>query len=224
VTPPEEGAPESATPFAEHATSAVGAAPRGDRIHRTIGAIVESRVYLLERARKLARRLGVQVTLDRTGWSRGEIQIEVMIQRAPDGTIDPTGVRLAPDATDQAVLGPDGVRARCEQYNARLRTLYQLADRMAELVRRARALPRPGSPLEYAHLQLTQLGELIARRQAVTMGYGTVSLATLAREIEWFGRCDAHLAPIVVAAERSAAVTAAQETATLRAKRRRGPG
>lgn len=221
MTPPKEGAPGSAIATA---TSAVGAARRGDRINRTLGAIVEARVYPLERARKLARRLGVQVTLDRTGWLRSEIQIEVMIQRAPDGTIDPTGVRMAPDATDQAVLGPDGVRARCEEYNARIRTLHQLADRMAELVRRARALPPPGSPLEYAHLQLTQLGELIARRQAVTMGSGTVSLATLAREIEWFGRCDVHLAPIVIAAERSAAVTAAQETATHRAKRRPGPG
>jgi hypothetical protein len=95
---------------------------------------------------------------------------------------------------------------------------------MADLVRRARALPPPGSPLEYVHVQLTQLGELIARRQAVTMGQNVVSLATLAREIEWFGRCDAHLAPIVVAAERSAAITAAQETAALRATRRRGPG
>lgn len=200
MTRPEEETSAGATSPSGYAmTSAVGAVSRGDRVSRTIDGLVELRVQQLERARRLSRRLGLQVTIDHTGWARG--QIEVMIQRERDGTIHPASVRIAPEATDQAVLGPDGVHARCEQYNARLRTLHQLADRVAELVRRAKALPAPGSPLAYAHHELGRIRELIAKRQALTMGRGTVQLVTLEGEIEWFGRCDAHLGPIVLAAE-----------------------
>lgn len=165
MIPPDDAPPASATAHAE--TSAVGSAPLSDRINRRLGAIVDAHVYLLERARSLSRRLGLQVTIDSTGWSRGAMQIEVMIQREPDGTVYPTGVRMAPNATDDAVLGPDGVRTRCDDYNARIRTLHQLADRVAELVRRAKARPAPGSPLAYAHHQLMDVGKLIARRQAI---------------------------------------------------------
>jgi len=177
-------------------------ARRGDRISRALGALVEARVYPWERARKLGRRLGLPVTIDRTGWLRGAIQIEVAIERESDGTIHPTAVRTAPDVADHALLGPNGVHARCDGYNARIRTLHQLADRVAEIVRRAKARPTPGSPLAYAHQHLTRIGEQIAQRQAITMARDVVPLSTLACEAEWFGRCDAHLGPIVVAAER----------------------
>ena len=189
----------------------MGAIParRGDRISRALGALVEARVYPWERARKLGRRLGLAVTIDRTGWLRGATQIEVVIERESDGTIHPTAVRTAPDVADHVLLGPYGVHARCDDYNARIRTLHQLADRVAEIVRRAKARPTPGSPLAYAHHHLMRIGEQIAQRQEITMGRGVVPLSTLACEAEWFGRCDAHLGPIVVAAERTTTTMAA---------------
>jgi hypothetical protein len=94
--------------------------------------------------------------------------------------------------------------ARCGEYNARIRTLHELAGRVAELVRRRRIALDAGSPLAYAHRELARLDELIAYRQAITMGYGVVRLATLDRECEFFARVDAHVGPIIVAAERAA--------------------
>ena len=217
--PEEETSADATSPSAYAMTSTVGAVSGGDRVSRTLDGLVEARVHQLERARRLSRRLGLQVTIDHTGWARG--QIEVMIQRERDGTIHPASVRIAPEVTDQAVLGPDGVRARCEQYNARIRTLYQLADRVAELVRRAKALPAPGSSLAYARHELGRIRELIAKRQAITMGRGTVQLVTLEGEIEWFGRYDAHLGPIVLAAEPPTPAIAAPAGSARPPKRRR---
>ena len=179
------------------------AGSKSDRISQALGTLIGARVYPWERAHKLGRRLGLPVTIDRTGWLRGAIQIEVAIERESDGTIRPTAVRTAPDVADRALLGPNGVHARCDAYNARIRALHQLADRATEIVRRAKARPTPGSALAYAYHHLMRIGEQIAQRQAITMRRGVVPLSTLACESEWFGRCDAHLAPIIIAAERT---------------------
>jgi hypothetical protein len=58
---------------------------------------------------------------------------------------------------------------------------------------------------------LSRLDELITRRQRSTMGAGTVCIATLAREIDYFERCDAHLTPIVQAAEREVSAVAGRD-------------
>jgi hypothetical protein len=153
----------------------------------------------LERAHQLGRRLGIQVLIDDTGWLRSEI--EVLFSKELDGTIRAITVRVGRDASDDAVLGSGGVLARCEQYNGALDRLRQLAERLATMVREDHVTLDPGSPIAYAHHQLSRLDELIAGRQRITMGHGTVRLDTLDREIELFRRCDAHLAPIVFATE-----------------------
>lgn len=52
-----------------------------------------------------------------------------------------------------------------------------------------------------------RLDEVIAQRQANQMGHSTVRLDMLADEIAFFEARSAELAPIVLAAERSACVT-----------------
>jgi hypothetical protein len=153
----------------------------------------------LERARKLSRRLRVEVSIDTTGWLRNEI--EVVVDKALDGTLRPVKVRVGADATDEAALERGGAIADCERYNAALARLRQLAEQCTKLVLQGRVRMAPGSPLAYAHRELCRLDELIAHRQRVTMGHGIIVLRTLHREIEFFVRCDAHLTPIVLAAE-----------------------
>jgi hypothetical protein len=161
--------------------------------------IADPRASRLERALRLGWQLRMQVVFDDTGWLRSEI--ELIFTKNPDGTIWPVKLRVGQEATDEDVLAWGGAVARCAQYNAAIRTLRQLGERLAQSVQQGRITLAPGSPVEYAHRVLSGLDQLIARRQMSTMGYGTARLVTLEREIEWFGRCDAHLAPIVLAAE-----------------------
>jgi hypothetical protein len=158
------------------------------------------RARQLERARKLGHRLGVEVSIDTTGWLRHEI--EIVVDRRPDGTLWPIKVRMGAEATDDAVLEHGGIVAACAQYNGVLVRLRQLAEQVAALVNEERVHLVPGSPLAYAHGNLIRLDELIAQHHGVLMGNGTVRLSTLRREIEYFSRCDAHLTPIVLEAVR----------------------
>ena len=173
--------------------------PAGDDAREPIEDRAAMRAMHLERARKLSRRLRVQVEIDEIGWLRSEI--ELVFRKGRDGTLRPVMVRVGRDVSDGAILAPDGVMVGCAQYNAALVKLLQLAEHLAALVRQGGVRLEPGSPVAYAHRQLSRCDEMIALRQVIAMGHGTVRLATLRREIEFFGRCDAHLAPIVQAAE-----------------------
>jgi hypothetical protein len=108
-------------------------------------------------------------------------------------------------ASDATLSGDHGVWARCRRYNAALAQLYQLAAKLATMVRTGSVTLVPGSGIAYACEQLSRLDERIAARQAKTMGNRTVRLDQLAEEIEYFARCDAELAPIIDQAERAAA-------------------
>ena len=88
------------------------------------------------------------------------------------------------------------------------------------MVRSGAIALEPGSPVTYAHGALSRLDELIERRQRATMGHGTVRLATLRREIEFFERCDAHLAPIFHTAARVASGAGSRSAPLLRRVRR----
>jgi hypothetical protein len=138
------------------------------------------------------------VSIDTTGWLRTEI--EIIVHKEPDGAVRPIKVRVGVHADDAAILKGGGVIAACERYNGALRRLRQLAERLATLVREGHTHMAAGSSLAYAHRELERLDELIASRQQATIGHNTVSLATLIRETEFFARCDAQLAPIVLAA------------------------
>ena len=72
------------------------------------------------------------------------------------------------------------------------------------MLREDRVSVVPGSPLECAYQELSRLDKLIIDRQMKYMGHGVVRFRQLAEEIEFFERCDAHLAPIVLAAEDAA--------------------
>jgi len=172
----------------------------------------------LERARKLGRRLRIEVAIDRTHWLRREV--ELVFTRNPDGTLRPVTVRVGREVSDEEVLADGGVVARCEQYNTALGRLRQLAARLNEAVRDGRIALVPGSPIAYAHRELARLDELIERRQGITMSRGVVRAATLFREIEFFGRCDAHLAPILRAAMRPARANAPRAGSLVRRARR----
>jgi hypothetical protein len=180
--------------------------------------IADPRAIRLERALRLGRQLRMQVAFDDTGWLRGEV--DLIFTKKPDGTIWPVKVRVGREATDEDVLARGGPVARCAQYNAAIRTLRQLGERLAQSVQHGRITLAPGSPVEYAHRVLSRLDELIARRQLSTMGNGTVCIATLVREIDYFERCDAHLAPLVQAAEREALAVAPRDASPPRPARR----
>jgi hypothetical protein len=166
----------------------------------------------LARARKLSRRLRIEVEIDGTQWPRHEL----VFTRNPDGTLDPIGVRVSREASDEEVLADGGLAAGCEEYNAALGKLRQLAAQLIEAVRDGRIALVPGSPIAYAHHQLARLDQLIARRQELTLSHGTVRLGTLRREIELFERCDAHLAPIIRAAPRVASAVQSGNVAPAR--------
>ena len=186
------------------------AQPAGDGLCETAQAAVHEDVPDraqrvaddLARARKLSRRLGIEVEIDGTPWPRHEL--ELVFTRNPDGTLDPIGVRVSREASDEEVLADGGLVAGCKEYNAALGKLRQLAAQLTEAVRDGRIALVPGSPFAYAHHQLARLDQLIARRQEITLSRGTVRLGTLRREIELFERCDAHLTPIIRAAPRVA--------------------
>lgn len=176
-------------------------APDADDGTSAMGANQASRRALdRERARKLGRRLRVDVAVDQTGWL-GVREVELSFRRAPDGTIRPAGVRVAPDANEDDIVGSGGIVARCAEYNAAICALRQLGEQLAKAVRHGRIRLVPGSPVVYAHHQLARIDELIAHRQAIMMGNGVVRAGTLIREIQFFKRCDAHLAPVVLAAK-----------------------
>jgi hypothetical protein len=184
--PAGDGPCETAENGARGATS--------DRAHRV--------AVDLARARKLSRRLRIEVAIDGTPWPRHEV--ELVFTKNPDGTLRPLGVRVSREASDEEVLADGGLVARCEQYNAALGKLRQLAEQLSEAVRDGRIALVPGSPIAYAHRELARLDQLIERRQEITMSRDVVRLGALRREIEFFERCDAHLAPIVHAAPRVA--------------------
>jgi hypothetical protein len=150
----------------------------------------------LERARKLGQHLRLEVAIDRTHWLRREV--ELVFTRNPDGTLRPVTVRVGREASDEEVVADGGVVARCEQYNAALGRLRQLATQLTEAVRDRRIALVPGSPIAYAHRELARLDELIGRRQVSYMGNGVVRLAFLIQEIAFFdGRNRIH-ATIVI--------------------------
>lgn len=180
--------------------------------------IADPRAIRLERVLRLGRQLRMQVAFDDTGWLRGEV--DLIFTKNPDGTIWPVKVRVGREATDEDVLARGGPVARCAQYNAAIRTLRQLGERLAQSVQQGRITLAPGSPVEYAYRVLSRLDELIARRQLSTMGHGTVCIATLLLETEFFERCDAHLAPLVQAAEREAPAVAPRVPSPPRPARR----
>jgi hypothetical protein len=170
------------------------------------------RTSRLERERRLGQQLRVHVTIDETGWLRDEV--ELVFTKKPGGTIHPVKLRVGHDARDEDILAGGGVVARCAQYNDALDKLRYLAEHLVELVHQGRVVLALGSPVAYAHGELSRLDELIARRQAACMGHGVTRLAWLVSEIEYFARCDAHLAPIVIAAERAAASVATRDALT----------
>jgi hypothetical protein len=162
----------------------------------------QTRIRCHARALRLGRQLRLHVSVDASGWLRDEA--EIVYRRRPDGTIAPYVVRVGPDVVDAELTGPEGIRARCLRYNAALDRLRQLAARLAALVRDQRVVLVPRSAIAYAHHQLVRLDVLIAARQAAHMSSNVVRLGQLGREIEFFSRCDAHLAPIIEQAERAA--------------------
>lgn len=173
----------------------------------------------LERERRLGRRLQVEVSIDATGWLKTEI--EIVVHKESDGTLRPIKVRVGANATDEAVLERGGIVAECARYNGALARLRQLAERLATLVRAGSVRLDPGSSLEYAHAQLVRLDELIAYRQQLTIGHRTIRASTIRREIEFFARCDAHLAPIILAAQPAVSGRPAREPPVATARWRR---
>jgi len=191
------GLPEARTATSELAAAAPGAQTE-DTAHGTIDPPSCTRATSLERAHVLGRRLGVQVAIDETGWLRREV--ELVLTREPAGTFRPTTIRVGCEASDDEVLAEGGAVAQCDEYNRAIGKLRQLAAELAVMAHNGRIALVAGSPVAYAHSELSRLDELIERRQRSTMGHGVVRLATLRREIEFFVRCDAHLAPIIHAA------------------------
>jgi hypothetical protein len=113
-----------------------------------------------------------------------------------DGSITPVAARIGRQVANADLVGPGGVRARCEQYNAALSRLRHLATKVETLLHQGHPIV-PGSTLAYARHELSQLDQLIATRQAKYMAHNIVTLWRLGVETEYFRRADAHLTPIV---------------------------
>jgi hypothetical protein len=172
-----------------------------------IGDVTYDRMAQHARALHLSQKLRIHVIVESRGWLKDKIEIAYHHER--DGAIRPYCVRVGHLAPDDTLSGDDGVWARCRRYNAAVAQLYQLAAKLATMVRTGSVTLVPGSAIAYACEQLSRLDERIAARQAKTMGNRTVRLDQLAEEIEYFARCDAELAPIIDQAERAADTTAA---------------
>lgn len=160
------------------------------------------------RALRLSRELGLRTSVDATGWLCGEV--EIVYRRARDGTIAPFAVRVGSGAIDADLMGPQGIQARCRQYNAAVRRLRQLADRLASLVAGDPTELCSGSALVRAQRELSQLNALIAWRQDTYMANSVVRLKQLGAEIECLECCEDHLSRLVGEAE---AVRIASEAA-----------
>lgn len=145
------------------------------------------------RERRLAEALKIHVYIVDTG-PRHEVAIVYGCQL--DGSITPIAARIGRQVANADLVGPEGVRARCEQYNAALCRLRDLATKVETMLHQGHPLV-PGSALAYARHELSQLDQLIATRQARYMANNIVSLRRLGVEIEYYRRADAHLAPIV---------------------------
>jgi hypothetical protein len=167
-----------------------------------IGDVTYDRMAQHARALHLSQRLRIHVIVESRGWLKDKIEIAYHHERG--GAIRPYCVRVGHLAPDDTLSGDDGVWARCRRYNAAVAQLYQVAAKLATMVRTGSVTLVPGSAIAYACEQLSRLDERIAARQAKTMGNRTVRLDQLAEEIEYFARCDAELAPIIDQAERAA--------------------
>lgn len=183
---------------------AEGSMPADSNAAGARGEVTYDRMTRHARALRLSRELRIRVVVDAAGWLKDKI--EIVYHREHRRTIRPYFVRVGHLAPDADLSGEHGVWARCRLYNAALDRLHQLAAQLATMVRTGSITLVPGSAVTYAHQQLSRLDELIASRQAKTMGNGTVRLDRLADEIEFFARNDAHLAPIIDQAERAASV------------------
>lgn len=144
----------------------------------------------------------------------------MVFTKAPTGTIQPITARVGREASNEDVLAEGGVAARCEEYNGAISKRHQLAEYLATMARNGAITLEHGSPVAYAHGELSHLDELIERRQRVTMGHATVRLSALRREVEFFERYDAHIAPIVHAAARAPSLAAARAATPARRARR----
>jgi hypothetical protein len=191
ISPPMADDPAPASP------SPAEGGPGGEIID-----IAHARMTSRARGLRLSRELQLHVSVDASGWLRKEV--EIVYRREREGTIAPFAVRVGGEAADADLTGPNGIRGRCRQYNTVLRRLYQLAARLATMVRQGRVTLAPGSAIAYAHHELARLDTLIAWRQATYMGHCVVRLGQLGAEIVYFERCDAHLTPIVEQAEQPA--------------------
>lgn len=184
---------------------AEGSVPAVEASNATVAEITDvtyDRMARHARALQLSQKLRILVIVESRGWLKDKIEIAYHPERG--GAIRPYCVRVGHLAPDGALSGEHGVWARCRRYNAALAQLYQLAGRLATMVRTGSVTLVPGSAITYACEQLSRLDQRIAARQAKTMGNRTVRLDQLAEEIEYFARCDAELAPIIDQAERSA--------------------
>jgi hypothetical protein len=197
--------------------------PADSNASGAICAVTYDRMARHARALRLSRELRIVVVVDAAGWLKDKI--EIVYHRERRRAIRPYFVRVGHLAPDADLSGEHGVWARCRRYNGALDRLHQLAAQLETMVRTGRITLVPNSVVAYAYQQLSRLDELIASQQAKTMGYSTVRLDRLADEIEFFARCDAHLAPIIERVERAGctppnhAPTEPQHTPARRARR-----
>lgn len=137
----------------------------------------------------MSRVLGVPVSIDETGWLRSGV--ELRFTRRQDRTIHPVVVRVGVHANLADVLALGDVRDRCARYNDVLRSLRRLRDQLRVLiggtelkpVRLAAEVSESRVVFDASCADLLRFEELIARRQARCMGYGTVRVDTLDLEI-----------------------------------------
>jgi hypothetical protein len=173
---------------------AEGSVPTDNNAAGAIGDVTYDRMAQHARALRLSRELRILVVVDASGWLKDKI--EIVYNRDRLRTIRPYFVRVGHLAPDTDLSGEHGVSARCRRYNGALEQLHQLAAKLATMVRTGSVTLVPNSAVMYAHQQLSRLDELIASRQAKTMGNRVVRLDHLGEESEFFARCDAHLAPL----------------------------
>jgi serine/threonine protein phosphatase PrpC len=145
------------------------------------------------RERRLAEALEIPVYVVDTGLRH---EVTIVYGCELDGSITPVGARIGWQVANTDLVGPEGIRARCEQYNAALSRLRHLATKVETMLHQGHPLVA-GSALAYARHELSQLDQLIATRQAKYMANNIVSLWRLGVETEYYRRADAHLTPIV---------------------------
>jgi len=162
---------------------------------------IDARAHVTpDRIDELSTRLGLPVEIDESG--KLGSGVELHYERGSNGDIQPTVVKVGPDALIDDILAHRDVIPRITRYNGKLGKLRRLWDRLVVMFEGGANVPRSGAAWE-SYQELAKIDDLIATREAARMGKGVVDPEVLDHEIEFLEGYRLHHEGVVAEAEQS---------------------